>query len=87
MAFTAEQHREHRDKLRGLGICIRCHKNKAEGSVCNECLEATKKRWTMLAKEGRCKSCGKPLDDKSLKRCVNCSALEYHGKFIREMMV
>jgi predicted amidophosphoribosyltransferase len=75
MAFTPEQHREYRAKLRSMGICIVCHKAEAEGgAVCAECLKRNNERRNDMRKSGsRCHDCCNPLDEFSISvGRVNC---------------
>ena len=69
MAFTAEQHKAHRARLKADGICPRCHKNPTGDSmlVCSECRNSTKdlkqikrKKWI---EGGKCRRCGGELGE------------------------
>ena len=85
MAFTSEQQRAYREKLKSDGICPHCHKRKAEAGriVCNVCTKQMRDSSIEKFNAGLCKSCGGQLDNPSFKRCVNCSAKESRAGFWR----
>lgn len=77
MAFTAKQHREHRDKCRVDGVCTRCRVEDAlEGhTYCDGCLSATKAhRRAYRASGERCERCSRKLIgvDAGMGYCASC---------------
>ena len=69
MAFTPQQHREYREKLKAEGICITCHKEPARewSVVCQSCQDKSYKAKSELRKSGgRCHDCCNILDDFSI---------------------
>lgn len=65
MAFTVAQHKEYRAKMKAEGICVVCHKRKADGkSVCAVCSKRQTKRKDMYrADMTRCYDCQGKLDE------------------------
>ena len=83
MAFTPQQHREYREKLKAEGICTRCHKEETESgrSVCAACYNDSKEAIYKHRREGfRCHDCMNPLDEFSRTlgraRCQYCMEKE-----------
>jgi len=66
MAFTPKQHREHRIKLKAMGICTLCHKEKTERgkSVCAKCIKRVNEKRDEYRKDRtRCRDCLNKLDE------------------------
>ncbi len=78
MAFTPQQHREYRAKLKERGICTICHKRKTGGnSVCSICAERNNKRNEIARRDmSKCHDCQKDLDEYSImtgrRNCSYC---------------
>jgi len=89
MAFTPEQLKEYRSKLRAKGICTTCHKRNVneKGKICDECQkERSDRQKRYIADPERCK-CGRYLGefDKMVgkRKCVVCMRghiMERHQK-------
>jgi len=76
MAFTKEQHKAHREKMRALGLCVRCHKAKTSGGgVCDKCKAVFAARSKYRRENGLCRDCGVPNDDPAKMLCVNCGRI------------
>ena len=77
MAFTAEQHREHREWRAAQGLCVRCGKRAAgdDRRVCEPCVargvQRKRERVEKWRAAGLCFRCGEaPLT--GLKMCEAC---------------
>lgn len=84
MAFTPEQQKAYRRKLKEEGVCIRCHREPSinGGAVCNTCSQVSIDRNRYRKENGLCKDCGGERDDLSVVRCVNCAfALNQYDQF------
>jgi len=73
MAFTAEQQRLNRVKLKARGICTVCHKNETNGkSVCPKCVKRHNKRKKEQRETGLvCHDCCSKLDEFSVAAGVH----------------
>ena len=89
MPFTPEQHKAYRAKMKAKNICTKCHKNKTEkgSSICCECYKQHKELRRKRFESGICRDCGGPLDDATIRKCVNCSALSYQKEYWRRRKI
>ena len=91
MAFTAQQHREYRAKLKEQGICIACHKRPGKDgyATCSICEERTAKRDRGYRKDPlRCHDCKWVMNefDKGSSRCASCAEAGLQRKAVRRWM-
>ena len=80
MPFTAQQQKEHREKLKKMGICTRCHRRKPEEGktrckVCREYLNEWRRK--IRAKGDHCHRCHQPLEEwdalMGVSQCEPCA--------------
>ena len=92
MAFTKEQHREYRKKLKKEGVCPVCRKGIPEkGNYhCRKCIQNVIERNKIMYKKrfdaGLCRRCGIEKDDKSKVLCVNCTENDTYGRLLRRSL-
>jgi hypothetical protein len=84
MPFTPQEKREYRIKIKERGLCTRCYKNKSlKGhSLCRECIDYCSKRYREWDRNF-CWICGKPKDDPTKAKCVNCTQINSFKQSMR----
>ena len=89
MAFTAQQHKEHRAHLKDKGLCVRCHRAETQGkAICSECQKHNAEYTNRRRETGLyCHDCLRKLDDFSvmsgLKSCSSCLEREVIRQYRR----
>ena len=91
MAFTKEQLKEYRKKLKAQGVCVSCHKNKAmDGCViCKACSKKKYENKLKLVEQGLCRECRAPIDTPGRHVCINCEKrfTEYRNEWIQRRRI
>ena len=78
-----ERQRKRRERLYGMGLCIRCGKRPQEPglTLCRECSESSKayraSRYRMIKKDGLCIVCLKRFAEPGKTMCPDCAAEQH----------